>query len=107
MSDTPSSISRERAWALLTSYTTGDSLLKHALAVEAAVRGYARRFGEDETFWGNTALLHDFGYERFPSLEDHPFRGADELGLPLDEHIGHVIAALRDAAESLGLKGAL
>jgi predicted hydrolase (HD superfamily) len=73
----PVPITRERAWALLTTYTTGDSLLKHALAVEAAVRGYARRFGEDETFWGNTALLHDFDYERFP--DTHPTRGADEL----------------------------
>jgi putative nucleotidyltransferase with HDIG domain len=194
MSDTSPVISRDRAWALLTSYTSGDGLVKHALAVEAAVRGYARRFGEDETFWGNTALLHDFDYERWPSLEDHPFkgaeilraegfpeamirailshgdhtgvaresrlehtlfacdelsgfivaaalvrpsksildlevssvrkrmkdkafaraipredlqRGADELGLALDEHIGHVIVALREAAEPLGLKGAL
>ena len=79
MSDASSAISRERAWALLTSYTSGDSLLKHALAVEAAVRGYARRFGEDEVFWGNTALLHDFDYERYPSLEYDPFRGADIL----------------------------
>jgi putative nucleotidyltransferase with HDIG domain len=72
-------ISRDRAWALLTTYTTGDSLLKHALAVEAAVRGYARRFGEDETFWGNTALLHDFDYERWPDKENHPFRGVEIL----------------------------
>ena len=72
-------ITRERAWALLTTYTTGDSLLKHALAVEAAVRGYARRFGEDELFWGNTALLHDFDYERYPDLADHPFRGSEIL----------------------------
>ena len=189
-SDTP--ITRERAWALLTEYTKSESLLKHAMAVEAAVRGYARRFGEDEEFWGVTALLHDFDYERYPSLDDHPFkgseilreqgypeamirailshgdhtgvaresrlehalfacdelsgfvvaaalvrpsksildlevssvkkrmkdkafaravpredlqRGADELGLPLDEHIGNVIASLREAAEALGLKG--
>ena len=72
-------ITRERAWALLTTYTTGDSLLKHALAVEASVRGYARRFGEDELFWGNTALLHDFDYERYPDLTDHPFKGAGIL----------------------------
>jgi predicted hydrolase (HD superfamily) len=179
-------ISRDQAWALLTTYTKGDSLLKHALAVEAAVRGYARRFGEDETFWGNTALLHDFDYERWPDLADHPLRaegfpeamirailshgdhtgvaresrlehtlfacdelsgfivaaalvrpsksvldlepssvrkrmkdkafaravsredlqrGADELGLPLDEHIANVIAALREAAVPLGLQG--
>jgi len=187
-------ITRDRAWTLLTAYTTTDSLLKHALAVEAAVRGYARRFGEDELFWGNTALLHDFDYERFPDLKDHPFRGAeilrgegypeamirailshgdhtgvtresrlehtlfacdelsgfvvaaalvrpsksvldlevasvkkrmkdkafaravsrddlqrgaDELGLPLDEHIGQVISALRESADALGLKGSL
>ena len=56
MSDTTPAISRERAWALLTSHTSGDSLLKHALAVEAAVRGYARRFGEDETFSDSAAL---------------------------------------------------
>jgi putative nucleotidyltransferase with HDIG domain len=191
---TPDAIPRERAWALLTTYTKGESLLKHALAVEAAVRGYARQFGEDELFWGNTALLHDFDYERYPDLKDHPFRGAeilraegfpeamirailshgdhtgvaresrlehtlfacdemsgfvvaaalvrpsksvldlevasvrkrmkdkafaravsredlqrgaDELGLTLEAHIGHVIESLREAAEPLGLKGGL
>ena len=57
----------------------GDSLLKHALAVEAAVRGYARKFGEDEEGWGIVALLHDFDYERWPSAEDHPFRGVEIL----------------------------
>src|SRR3954469_25282915 len=68
-------LSRDAAWQLLTEYTRGDSLLKHALSVEAAVRGYARRFGEPETEWGIVALLHDFDYERYPSAEDHPFRG--------------------------------
>jgi putative nucleotidyltransferase with HDIG domain len=79
--DSPASggLSRERAWALLTEYTTGESLIKHALAVEAAVRGYARRSGEDETLWGVTALLHDFDYERWPTPADHPFRGAEIL----------------------------
>jgi putative nucleotidyltransferase with HDIG domain len=71
--------SREEAWALLTEYTKGESLLKHALAVEAAVRGYARRFGEDEHLWSVTALLHDFDYERWPDLTNHPFRGAEIL----------------------------
>ncbi len=72
-------ISRADAWALLTEYTQNEQLLKHAMAVEAAVRGYARRFGEDEELWGVTALLHDFDYERYPTLEDHPFRGAEIL----------------------------
>jgi predicted hydrolase (HD superfamily) len=72
-------MTREAAWQLLTEYTTGDSLLKHALGVEAAVRGYARLFGEDETGWGIVALLHDFDYERWPSQDDHPFRGSEIL----------------------------
>jgi len=67
---------RDDAWALLTEYTKSDSLLKHALAVEAAVQGYARRFGEDEREWGIVGLLHDFDYERWPSPEDHPYRGS-------------------------------
>lgn len=76
---TPDPISRETAWALLTDWTKSDSLRKHALAVEAAVRGYARKFGEDEQAWGIVALLHDFDYERYPSPADHPFRGCEEL----------------------------
>ena len=185
---------REDAWALLTEFTKSESLLKHALAVEAAVRGYARRFGEHEEGWGVVALLHDFDYERWPSLDDHPFRGseilrergypewvvlailshaeysgvpretrlqktlfacdelagfvtaaalvrpsksvldleaasvmkrmkdkafargvkredlragAELLGLPLEEHIGNVIAFMRERADALGLRGAL
>src|SRR5262249_7228051 len=70
---------REDAWRLLTEYTKSESLLKHAMAVEAAVRGYARKFGEDEDSWGLVALLHDFDYERWPSLEEHPFRGSEIL----------------------------
>jgi putative nucleotidyltransferase with HDIG domain len=70
---------RDDAWALLSEYTKSDSLLKHALAVEAAVRGYARSFGEDEEAWGIVALLHDFDYERWPSADDHPFRGVEIL----------------------------
>jgi putative nucleotidyltransferase with HDIG domain len=191
---TQSTLTRENAWALLTEYTKSESLLKHALAVEAAVRGYARRFGEDEHFWGIAALLHDFDYERYPDLKDHPFRGseilrergypealirailshgdhtgvkresklehtlfacdelagfitaaslvrpsksvldleaasvkkrmkdkafargvrredliqgAEELGLPLDEHIANVIGFLREQADALGLRGTL
>ena len=187
-------LNRENAWSLLTEYTKSDSLLKHALAVDAAVRGYARLFGEDENDWGVVALLHDFDYERWPNLEDHPFRGseilaakgypewvirailshadysgvaresqlektlfacdelcgfitaaslvrpsksildleassvvkrmkdkafaravsrddlrrgADELGLPLDQHIANVIAFMREQADALGLRGNL
>ena len=185
---------RDDAWRLLTEYTRSESLLKHAMAVEAAVRGYARKFGEDEEGWGAVALLHDFDYERWPSLEDHPYRGceilrekgypewvmrailshadssgvprdgllektlfacdemagfltaaslvrpsksvldlepksvvkrmkdkafargvkredlvdgAELLGLPLEEHIGNVIAFMRERADALGLRGSL
>ena len=70
---------RAEAWQLLTEWTTGESLRKHALAVEAAVRGYARNAGADEEEWGIVALLHDFDYERYPTAADHPFRGCDEL----------------------------
>ena len=72
-------MNRDDAWALLTEYTKGESLLKHALGVEAAVRGYARKSGEDEEAWGITALLHDFDYERWPTLGDHPNKGAEIL----------------------------
>lgn len=72
-------LTRQAAWALLTEFTTGESLLKHALGVEASVRGYARQFGENEEEWGVVALLHDFDYERWPSLDDHPFRGCEIL----------------------------
>ena len=72
-------LSRDAAWALLTDYTQGESLRKHALAVEAALRGYARRFEEDETVWGIVGLLHDFDYERWPDAQNHPFRGAEIL----------------------------
>jgi putative nucleotidyltransferase with HDIG domain len=187
-------LSRDAAWALLTEFTQNENLQKHALAVEAAVRGYARQWGEDEEAWGVTALLHDFDYERYPDLADHPFkgaeilrergypewlvravlshadhtgvaresrlehalfacdemagfvtaaalirpskslmdlearsvvkrmkekafaravnrddlrRGAEEIGVPLDTHVGNVIAFMREQADALGLKGAL
>jgi len=72
-------LSRDAAWRLLTEYTKSESLLKHALAVEAAVRGYARKFGEPDVEWGIVALLHDFDYERWPNPENHPFRGCEIL----------------------------
>lgn len=70
---------RQEAWEILTEHTQGDALLKHALSVEAAMRAYATRFGGDPEVWGVTGLLHDFDYEKYPSLEDHPFRGAEIL----------------------------
>lgn len=70
---------RAEALALLEQYTHGESLRRHALGVEAAVRGYARMFDEDEQLWAITALLHDFDYEQWPSPEDHPFRGVEIL----------------------------
>jgi putative nucleotidyltransferase with HDIG domain len=69
-------VTRERAWDTLTRYTKSEPLLRHALAVEAAVRAYARKLGGDEEFWGATALLHDFDYEIHPTLDKHPQDGA-------------------------------
>jgi len=187
-------MNRDDAWRLLNEYTKSDSLLKHAMGVEAAVRGYARTFGENEDEWGIVGLLHDFDYERWPTPEDHPFRGceilrehgypewvtrailshadyssvpresrlektlwgcdemagfvtasslvrpsrsildlepssvmkrmkdkafaravkrddlkkgAEDLGLPLEQHIGNVIAFMRERADALGLRGTL
>jgi putative nucleotidyltransferase with HDIG domain len=72
-------VTRERAWETLTKYTKGEPLRRHALAVEAAVGGYARRFGEDEALWRACALLHDFDYEMHPTLDQHPQDGAPIL----------------------------
>lgn len=195
MSDaTASLLSRDRAWALVTEHVQSESLRKHLLGVEAAVRGYARAAGADEEAWGFVALVHDFDYEKYPDRENHPFRGveilqsmgypewvtrailshadysgvtresplektlfacdemsgfitaaalvrpsksimdleaasvmkrmkdkafaravpredlkkgAEELGLPLDQHITNVIGFLRDQADVLGLRGTL
>jgi predicted hydrolase (HD superfamily) len=185
-------VSREAAYALMTEWTASESLRKHMLAVEAALRGYARMWGEPEEDWAVVALLHDFDYERYPDPADHPFRGvevltargypewvtrailshadysgvaresrlehalyacdemsgfvtaaalvrpsksvmdleaasvikrmkdkafaraihrddlrrgADEIGLPLDQHITNVIAFMRERADELGLRG--
>lgn len=70
---------RDDAWDLLNEYTKNPNLIKHALAVEAAMRAYARRFGEDEELWGIVGLVHDFDYEQHPTAEEHPFAGADIL----------------------------
>jgi putative nucleotidyltransferase with HDIG domain len=70
---------RAQAWGLLTEFTQSESLRKHALAVEACMRAYARKLGGNEELWGVTGLLHDFDYERWPSLDDHPYRGNEIL----------------------------
>jgi putative nucleotidyltransferase with HDIG domain len=80
---------REEAWELLNEYTKTPSLIHHALAVEAGMRAYARRFGEDEDQWGVVGLIHDFEYEQYPDLgpEGHPFKGTQilrEKGWPED-----------------------
>jgi len=72
--------SREDAWNLLCEYTQSESLRKHALAVEACVRAYARKQGADEALWGIAALLHDFDYERWPNQEHHPTQGHPSEG---------------------------
>jgi predicted hydrolase (HD superfamily) len=72
-------LSRANAYALMTEYTQSENLRKHMLAVEAAVRGYARMWDEHEEEWGVVALLHDFDYERWPDQQNHPFRGVDIL----------------------------
>ena len=72
-------MTRDEAWCLLTEFTLSESLRKHALAVEACVRAYARKFGEDEELWGLVGLIHDFDYEKYPSAEEHPFKGSEIL----------------------------
>jgi len=70
---------REFCLLLLNEYTKSDSLLKHAFSVETCVRAYAEKFNEDVDYWGNVALLHDFDYEKFPTAEEHPFKGSEIL----------------------------
>lgn len=70
---------RQSAWNLLCEYTKSESLRKHALAVEACMRNYARKFGEDEETWGSTGLIHDFDYEMYPNAPDHPLKGSEIL----------------------------
>ena len=92
---------REQAWETLTKYTQSEALRRHALAVEAAVGAYARKFGEDEELWRVTALLHDFDYEMHPTLDKHPQDGAPilrEEGYPEE-----VVEGVLSHAEHLGL----
>jgi putative nucleotidyltransferase with HDIG domain len=95
-------MTRQDAWALLTEFTKNPNLIKHALAVEAAMRAYARKFGEDEEKWGIVGLIHDFDYEQHPTLEEHPFVGAkilEERGWPKD-----IIKAVLAHADHTGVK---
>src|SRR3954464_14743965 len=92
---------RERAWKTLTRYTKSESLLRHALAVEASTAAYARKFGDDEELWRVAALLHDFDYEMHPTLDKHPQDGAPilrEEGYPEE-----VVETVLSHAEHLGL----
>lgn len=74
-------VTRDREYCLniLQEYTKSDSLLKHGYAVESCVRAYAEKMNEDIEYWGNVALLHDFDYEKYPTAEEHPFKGAEIL----------------------------
>ena len=94
-------MTRDEALVLLHEYLTAPHLIKHSLAVEAAVRGYARWFGEDEELWGLAGLLHDYDYEIHPTAEEHP-----ALGRPVLEQRGvpeEVIYAIQSHADYLGI----
>jgi len=72
-------MNRDTNLALVREYTSNEGLVRHMLAVEAAVRAYAKKLGEDEELWGTVGLLHDFDYERWPNPPDHPLKGAEIL----------------------------
>jgi putative nucleotidyltransferase with HDIG domain len=90
-------ISRDEAWSVLTEFTKSDSLRKHARAVEASMRAYAGRYGEDPDAWGVTGMLHDFDYEMHPRAPHHPIKGAEILiSRGVSEPIVHAILAHAD-----------
>src|SRR3569623_558989 len=90
-------LNRAAAYALVCEYAQSDSLRKHMLAVEAALRAYARKFGEDEETWGIVGLLHDFDYERWPNPPDHPLKGAEILaGLGYPQQVIYAIKSHAD-----------
>src|SRR5881398_1915881 len=70
---------RDAAWGLLTEFTQSESLRKHALAVEACMRAYAKKFGENQDLWGIVGLIHDFDYEKYPGAQEHPYKGNEIL----------------------------
>ena len=88
-------MNRQEAYELLTEYTKKPGLIKHALGVEAVMHAYAEKFGEDPEAWGIVGLLHDFDYERYPTAEEHPYKGAEilrERGIPeqwVEAVLGH------------------
>jgi putative nucleotidyltransferase with HDIG domain len=90
-------IDRDAAWAVLTEFTKSDSLRKHALAVEASMRAYAERYGEDRESWGMAGMLHDFDYETHPTAPRHPMKGAEILvSRKVPDHVVHAILAHAD-----------
>ena len=92
---------REDAWVLLNEHTKNPQLIKHALAVEAVMRAYARHYGEDEERWAVTGLIHDFDYEEHPTAEEHPIVGTtmlQEMDWPED-----IIEAIKGHATYLGV----
>jgi putative nucleotidyltransferase with HDIG domain len=111
-------MNREEAWELLGEYTKNENLRKHALAVEACLKAYARKYGEDEEKWAVVGLIHDFDYELYPSAPDHPLKGseilkekgvseemrrailghADYSGVPRDTHLAKVLFACDELA---------
>lgn len=98
-------MNRDEAWDILCEYTKGDPLRKHGLAVEAAMRAYARKYGEDEETWGIVGLLHDFDFEMHPNAEEHPAKGAPilrEKGVP--EEIVHAVLCHAPYLDKLGVQ---
>jgi putative nucleotidyltransferase with HDIG domain len=97
-------MNRDEAWEILCEYTKAEALRKHGLAVEAAMRAYARKYGGDEEMWGCVGLLHDFDYEMHPNAEEHPKKGAPilrERGVP--EEIVHAVLCHAFYLEDLGV----
>ncbi len=93
---------RQSAWETLCEYTASESLRKHALGVEAAMRAMAKKYGGDPDLWGITGLLHDFDYEKYPTAEEHPFKGVEilrELGYSED-----ILEAIMGHAEYTGVE---
>jgi len=90
-------LTRQQAWELMTEHTQSENLRKHMLAVEAAMRFYARKFGDEEEKWAVVGLLHDFDYEKHPTAQEHPFVGVNILkGMGISEEITRAILAHAD-----------